>query len=83
MKVICKRCLLSEIGDEDVKKTVVELIEAMPEDKRADRTLYRRRLDICRKCDELADGMCRKCGCYVELRALQKIRKCPHEEEKW
>lgn len=83
MKVICKRCLLSEMGSDDIKKTIDELIEATPEDKKADSTLYEQRLNICKKCDELLEGMCRKCGCYVELRALQKIRHCPHENKKW
>lgn len=83
MKVICKRCLLSEISDEDTKKTVRELIDAMPEDKKADDTLYRQRLDICKSCDELLNGMCGRCGCYVELRALQRVRRCPHENKKW
>ncbi len=83
MKPFCKRCLLSEISDEDTKKTINELIVTMPEDKKADDTLYRQRLSVCKECDELINGMCGKCGCYVELRALQKIRRCPHELKKW
>lgn len=83
MKPFCKRCLLSEISDKDTKKTIDELIMAMPEDKKADDNLYRQRLDLCKECDELINGMCSKCGCYVELRALQKIRHCPHENRKW
>jgi len=83
MKVICKRCLLSEISEEDTKKTIEELIMTMPEEKKADDTLYRQRLSICKECDELINGMCGKCGCYVELRALQKIRKCPNDIPKW
>lgn len=83
MEIICKRCLLSEISDEDTQKTVRELIETMPEDKKADDTTYRQRLNICKNCDELINGMCGKCGCYVELRALQKVRRCPHENRKW
>ena len=62
MEIICKRCLLSEISDEDTKKTVRELIETMPEDKKADDTTYRQRLSICKECDELINGMCGKCG---------------------
>jgi len=83
VNVICKRCLLSEISDEDTKKTVRELIETMPEDKKADDTTYRQRLSICKECSELINGMCGKCGCYVELRALQKVRRCAHEDRKW
>lgn len=83
MNVICKRCLLSEFGSEDIKKTISELIEATPEEKKTDKSTYDKRLSICKECDELIEGMCRKCGCYVELRALQKVRKCPHENRKW
>lgn len=83
MKVICKRCLLSEISEEDTKKTIEELIMTMPEEKKADESLYNQRLAICKECDELINGMCGKCGCYVELRALQKIRKCPNDRPKW
>lgn len=83
MKRMCRRCLLSETDDADMKKSIDELIMIMPEDKKADAALYRHRLDICMCCDELINGMCTKCGCYVELRALQKIRRCPHELKKW
>lgn len=83
MKRVCKRCLLSEIDDMDIKKAIDELIMTMSEDKKVDDALYRQRLEICQGCDELVNGMCVKCGCYVELRALQKIRKCPHELRKW
>lgn len=62
---------------------IEELIQTMPEDKKADETLYKKRLEICKNCDSLNGGMCTRCGCYAELRALQKVRKCPHEVPKW
>ena len=30
--------------------------------------------------DQLIAGMCRKCGCYVEVRAALKDSTCPHTE---
>ena len=83
MKKVCKRCLLSETDAKDLKKAIDELKMTMSEEKKADDKLYHKRLDICIGCDELINGMCAKCGCYVELRALQKIRRCPHELRKW
>lgn len=83
MQVICKRCLLSEFADIDTRKTVAELIETLPENIRADDETYQNRLNICKECEHLYNGMCGKCGCYVELRALKKEQKCPHEKHYW
>ena len=33
--------------------------------------------------ERLMSGMCRLCGCFVELRAVQKVRKCPDLPAKW
>ncbi len=81
--IICKRCLLSEIDTEDVKKAIDQMIQAMPEEQKADEETYNYRLSKCKQCDSLNSGMCGKCGCYVELRALKKNQKCPHEIKKW
>jgi len=43
--------------------------------------LYEERLSICIECDMLLAGMCRKCGCYVELRAAVTKNYCPGK--KW
>lgn len=58
-------------------------IKNYPEEKRVSEEIYRNRLEICRKCEELINGMCRKCGCYVELRALKKKISCPYVPSKW
>lgn len=44
---------------------------------------YERRLNICQKCEYLLNGMCGKCGCFVELRALLKKNGCPDVKKKW
>lgn len=64
-------------------KNILGYIKEIPADRRAEDNLYRRRLDICRECDSLANGICGKCGCYVELRAAKKEMYCASEEKKW
>lgn len=81
--VICKRCLLAELGNKELLGTLEELKAAMPDEDKADTVEYERRLTICRGCDELNDGTCGKCGCYVEFRALKVRMHCPHEHGKW
>lgn len=74
----CKRCLLREMSEqEEYFRSLREYIENMDPDFRAPESLYEERLSICRGCDMLMQGMCRKCGCYVELRAAVKKNVCP------
>ena len=82
-RVICRRCLLSEIGEEALLQSLDELKAALPIDEKADSDEYERRLTICQNCDDLNSGTCMKCGCYVEFRALKKRMSCPHENRKW
>ena len=58
-------------------------IQRMDEELKVDQQIYEKRLNICSTCDRLMNGMCRLCGCFVELRAVQKVRKCPDLPAKW
>ncbi len=79
-KRICKRCLTREMaGEKAVYETVKRYIEDMDPQERTGEEEYERRLGICKNCDLLLDGMCRACGCYVELRAVSKEQECPYE----
>lgn len=82
-KPFCRKCLFEEIDREGVYESIRELIDALPEEKRASEAEYRRRLDICKDCDSLGEGTCGKCGCFVELRAAKKNMDCPHEKHYW
>ena len=44
---------------------------------------FQRLREICMSCDRLLAGMCRICGCYVELRASLKRNACPAVHPKW
>lgn len=74
----CKRCLLREMAEqEEYFRSLREYIENMDPDIRAAEATYEKRLAHCRNCDMLLQGMCRKCGCYVELRAAVAKNACP------
>lgn len=83
MKIICKKCLLADIDRDAYTEKLMEYIAAVPEDKRVDEEEYQRRLSLCKQCDQLMNGMCAVCGCYVELRALKPVSYCPGEEKRW
>lgn len=78
----CKKCLLLEAGEEASYKTVKDYISNLNSDLKVTNDEYNRRLDICKNCDYLIAGMCRKCGCYVEIRAILKNKSCPSADNK-
>lgn len=63
--------------------SVLEYIDSIPQEQKADEQVYQARLSVCRRCDALNDGMCSKCGCFVEARAAKKRMNCPDEKDKW
>ena len=78
----CKRCLTRDMIDKDTYfQTLQELVANVPESESVSDSLYEERLSVCTGCERLADGMCRACGCYVELRAKIGKNVCPYE--KW
>lgn len=78
----CKKCLTRDMIDKDTYfQTLQELVTNVPESESVSDSLYEERLLICTECERLADGMCRACGCYVELRAKIEKNSCPYE--KW
>ncbi len=82
-KPFCKRCLLIDIDVDGLYKEVSELIALIPEDRRAEDETYLSRLNTCRECDKLQNGICAECGCFVELRAAAKANYCPSYPKKW
>lgn len=75
---LCRKCLTRDmIGQEDYFRSLRDYIENLDVDIRTPEALYEERLGICKECDMLFQGMCRKCGCYVELRAAVIKNVCP------
>lgn len=77
----CYKCLLRDMDKDAYFEKLREYMEHMPETERAEDSLYEKRLHICTSCDELVSGMCKGCGCFVELRAAMLKGRCPYD--KW
>lgn len=79
---VCRRCLTRDMADKaSYFQNMYDYIEHLDETIKANQPLYERRLMVCKSCDLLNDGLCRACGCYVEMRAALKKNSCPYE--KW
>lgn len=79
---LCKKCLIRESADQqDIYRTIREYIDNLDSNIKVVDTIYEKRLAICRECDMLLTGMCRSCGCYVEMRAVIAKNNCPRK--KW
>ncbi|MBE5786170.1 MAG: hypothetical protein E7324_01365 [Clostridiales bacterium] len=83
-KPLCRKCLLSEMADQQaLLASVQELIALLPEEKRADDQTRAQRLSQCRECSHLNDGTCGLCGCFVELRTAKAWLHCPAVPPLW
>lgn len=83
MKPLCKRCLLKELSGDEYFASVYEYIQTLPPDQKVEDTVYENRLSHCKQCDNLVNGMCSFCGCFVEVRAAKKNSHCPKVEPAW
>ena len=77
MDIRCKRCLLREMANEDMYHRIQRTIDAIPPKLRCSKGEYDARLELCKECEKLIGGMCRVCGCFVEVRAAKKNEHCP------
>ena len=76
----CRKCLTWDMqGQEEYFANLQEYISNLDVDVKASEELYEARLTVCKECDLLFQGMCRTCGCYVELRAAITRNKCPNK----
>lgn len=83
-KHICRRCLLQDMaGENDYYASVVRYRAALPPARRTPDGEYARRLEGCRRCENLDNGTCMACGCYVEMRAARLDMHCPLTRAVW
>ena len=80
---ICKKCLLRETDEAGFFQNLYDYIAHLPKEDKVPEEEYEQRISICKSCDQLLSGMCRICGCYVEMRAAMKVRHCPDLHPKW
>lgn len=80
---ICRKCMIRGESEEEYFRNLENYIARLEDDVRVGQDVYEERLKKCGQCRHLQKGMCRLCGCYVELRAALKVRRCPDTERKW
>lgn len=77
MNRVCKKCLMREMAEADA--LMIEKYKAViKSEDRVCEEEYERRLSVCKECERLNAGTCAACGCYVELRALSPVSRCPY-----
>ncbi len=74
------RCLLRDMAEAD-QEMIQKYKDAIKKEDRVSSEVYETRLSVCKECDRLNAGTCLACGCYVELRALSPMGRCPYK--KW
>ncbi|HJD48072.1 MAG TPA: hypothetical protein H9909_14630 [Candidatus Mediterraneibacter norfolkensis] len=80
---ICRKCLLRDLPEKEYFSNMYIYISNLPEEDRTSKEEYERRLSKCRECSHLLSGMCRICGCFVEMRASIAARHCPDNVPEW
>ena len=83
MAVVCRRCLLKDLNREEYFNSIYDYIQSIQGEERTPEEEYRKRLSLCQSCDYLVNGMCRHCGCFVEVRAVKRNQRCPDPNPKW
>ena len=79
----CKKCLLDKVMSEAEYNHMQDYIKNIDINLRTSDKEYKKRLDTCMNCDDLINGMCKICGCFVEMRAAVKKNYCPNVNKKW
>ena len=79
----CKKCLLQDFANQDYLEHMKVYLDGIPEDSKTEEKLYQERLAYCVECNNLNEGICKICGCFVEYRAAVKYKRCPAIHPKW
>lgn len=79
----CKKCMPSGLSDTEYYKSVSGYISNIPDELRTPKETYDYRLDQCIRCKYLVNGLCRLCGCFVEIRAATIKNYCPNKIAYW
>lgn len=80
---ICRKCLLRDLSEKEYFHNMYTYISNIPEEDKVSDPEYENRLEKCRECAHLLNGMCRICGCFIEMRAAIAVRHCPDSTPKW
>lgn len=71
-----------EAGEKVTYDEIMEYVSTLDKNNLVSEAEYTDRIEKCKNCDNLISGMCRKCGCYVEVRARLKCSECPNYDNR-
>jgi len=74
----CKRCLIRDLDERVEFENMFTYIAQLDEEIKTDTLIYEKRLKTCKTCESLVNGMCKHCGCFVEMRAAIITNHCPN-----
>ena len=74
---------MDDMDEGALLRTMEAYIHALPAELKVDEATYVHRLEQCKACDALLNGMCRECGCYVQVRAAKARLGCPAPIPRW
>ena len=74
---ICKGCLIRELDSSKQYQNMFDYIKGLDEEIKTNHQVYEIRLRTCKGCASLVNGMCKHCGCFVEMRAAITKNGCP------
>ncbi len=74
---------MDEVLSEEEYFHMKEYISAIDDYIKSSEEEYEKRLQICKNCDSLINGICKICGCFVEIRAAVKKNYCPNNKRYW
>lgn len=77
----CRKCLVRDLAEKADYSNMFTYITQLDEEIKVETRLYEERLEKCKQCDALISGICKYCGCFVEMRAAVKMNYCPYK--KW
>lgn len=60
-----------------------DYIAQIEEDIKVPDAEYESRLKLCTECESLLSGICRVCGCYVEICAAVRTNYCLTVRRRW
>ncbi len=81
--LLCPKCLDIPADERKLAEALDQYLTTLDEDVRVTPAQYESRLAVCASCEHRAVYTCRKCGCYVQVRAARKSYACPSEKAKW
>lgn len=76
----CKGCLIREMDWHNQYEQMYSYIEHLDETIKTHPQVYQIRLRTCKGCKSLMNGMCKHCGCFVEMRAAIAVNSCPRHQ---